>query len=149
MKVLIVYDSTHGNTGEIAGAIGKALPGDVKVVRPGEVNYAELGSIDLLVVGSPTLGGRPTPAVQEFLNKIPRDALKEVNAASFDTRFSAKWVKIFGYASDKIAASLKTKGVKAFLSTEGFFLKRKEGPLDPGEPERAADWAKRLVGSKS
>jgi len=70
MKVLIVYDSVYGNTGKIAKAIGDAITGEVKVLRVGEVNSSELKTFGLLIVGSPTHGGRPTPAIQDFLNKI-------------------------------------------------------------------------------
>ena len=67
MKVLIVYDSVYGNTEKIARAIGGAITGDVKVLRAGEVNRAELEPIDLLIVGSPTQGFRPTMPVQSFI----------------------------------------------------------------------------------
>ena len=67
MKVLIVYDSAYGNTEKVARAIGGVITGEVKVLRPGEVNPSELQSLDLLIVGSPTQGGRPTPAIQDFL----------------------------------------------------------------------------------
>jgi len=148
MKALIVYDSAYGNTEKIARAIGGAITGEVKVLRPGEVNPSDLQSVDLLIVGSPTQGGRPTPAIQDFLNKIPEPAIKGVNVAAFDTRFSTKLVGIFGYAAGKIANSLKRKGGTLILSPEPFFVKGKEGPLKEGELERAADWAKRIVESK-
>jgi len=115
-KALIVYDSIYGNTEKIARAIAGALTpsGEVKVLRPGEVNPSELESVDLLVVGSPTQGGRATPAIQEFLSKIPSNALKNVSVASFDTRFSTRLVGIFGYAAGKIADSLKKRAVLSF-----------------------------------
>jgi flavodoxin len=58
MKALIVYDSLYGNTEQIAKAIGGGMGGEVKVVRVGEANPAELGSYDLLIVGSATQVGR-------------------------------------------------------------------------------------------
>ncbi len=93
MKALIIYDSVYGNTEKIARAIAGAITpfGEVKVLRAGEASPSDLGSIDLLIVGSPTQGGKPTPAIQEFLNKIPANALRNINVASFDTR-----VKMFG-----------------------------------------------------
>jgi len=40
MKTLIVYDSVYGNTEKIARAIAAAIApsGEVKVLRPGELN---------------------------------------------------------------------------------------------------------------
>jgi flavodoxin I len=147
MKALIVYDSVYGNTEKIARAIAGALApsGEVKVLRAGEVNPSELVSLDLLIVGSPTQGGRPTKAILDFLNKLPEPAVKGVNVAAFDTRFTTKLVAIFGYAAGKIAGSLKTKGGALILPPEAFFVKSKEGPLKEGELERAAGWAKRIV----
>ena len=138
MKTLIVYDSVYGNTEKIAQAIGSAIAGEVKVVRVSEANSAKLKTINLLIVGSPTHGGRPTPAIQDFLNKISKPAIRDVNVAAFDTRLSMRLVGIFGYAAERIADSLKRNGGNPIASPEGFFVKGKEGPLKEGELERAA-----------
>ena len=106
MKALVVYDSVYGNTEQIARAIGGAISGDVKVVSVNEVNPSDLESIDLLVVGAPTYGGRPTPPAQEFLKGISGTAIKGVKVVAFDTRVTAKWVVIFTFAAGKIARSL-------------------------------------------
>lgn len=148
MKTLIVYDSAHGNTEKIAKSIGDAITGDVKVLRSGEVNPSELESIDLLIIGSPTYGGRPTPAIKDFFNKVSETSIKGINVAAFDTRLSARWVRIFGYAAGKIAGHLKRKGGILVSSPEGFFVKGTKGPLKEGELERAASWAKEIVKSK-
>ena len=150
MKALIVYDSLHGNTEKIARAIaaGLAPSGDVKVLRAGEANISELESIDLLIVGSPTQGGRPTPAIQDFLNRVSEPAIKGISVAAFDTRISTRWVGIFGYAAGKIAGSLKAKGGTLILSPEGFFVKGTEGPLKEGELDRAASWAREILQNK-
>ena len=144
MKALVVFDSTYGNTEKIARAIGAALTGDVKVQKAGDVNAAELASYDLLVIGSPTYGGRPMPTVVDFLGKIPDDAVKGKNVAAFDTRIPTKFAKLFGYAADRIAKSLKDKGANLMVPAEGFFVNGKSGPLKDGEEQRAANWAKGL-----
>jgi len=150
MKALVVYDSVYGNTEKIARAIADALApsGEVKVLRAGEASPTDLKSIDLLIVGSPTQGGRATKAIQDFLNKLPDSAVKGIGVAAFDTRFSTKLVAIFGYGAGKIADSLKKKGATLVLPPEPFFVKGREGPLKEGELERAAGWAKRILESK-
>ncbi len=158
MKALIVYDSVYGNTEKIARAIAGAItPSDgVKVLRAGEANPLELAPIDLLIVGSPTHGGRPTPAIQEFLSRIPANALKNVGVTSFDTRFQAKdkgvgiriLVGVIGYAAGRIANTLKGKGGYLAAPPEGFIVEGNEGPLKQGELERAAGWAKGILESK-
>ena len=150
MKVLVVYDSLYGNTEKVAQAIAGALvsSGEVKVLRPGEVSPSELQSVDFLIIGSPTQGGRPTKAIQEFLNKLPESAVKGVSVATFDTRFTTKLVAIFGYGAGKIADSLRKKGGNLMVTPEPFFVKGREGPLKEGEVERAAVWAKRILEGK-
>ncbi len=148
MKVLIVYDSVYGNTEKIAKAIGDAITGEVKVFRVGEVNSSELKTFDLLLVGSPTQGGRPTQAIQDFLNKAPVSTFQGTNVAAFDTRISTRLVRIFGYAAGRIAGSLKRKGGTLIVPPEGFFVKGTKGPLKEGEVEHAASWAKEIVKSK-
>jgi len=149
MKALIVYDSAYGNTEKVAKTIGGAITGEVKVLRVGEVNPEELKTFDLLIVGSPTQGGRPTRAIQDFLNKVPAAALNGINVAAFDTRLSTRLVGIFGYAAGRIASSLKRNGGTLLVSPEGFFVKGTQGPLKEGELERAANWAKGILGSEN
>jgi len=147
MKTLVVYDSLYGNTEKIAQAIGAALTGEVKVLRVGEVDPSELKALDLLIVGSPTHGGRPSPAMREFLDKVQKPALEGTNVAAFDTRLSTRWVGIFGYAAGRIAKSLKEKGGNLLLSPEAFYVEGTEGPLKEGEVERAAAWAREIFES--
>ena len=148
MKALIVYDSVYGNTEKIARAIAEAITqsNEDKVIQAGEANPSELASIDLLIVGSPTHAGRPTPAIQDLLNKVPK--LQGINIAAFDTRITTKLVRVFGYAAGRIAGNLKRKGGTLIVSPEGFFVTGNKGPLKEGELERAAGWAKGILESK-
>jgi flavodoxin len=143
MKVFVVYDSIHGNTEKIARTVGAAITGDVHVVRVEQAKPSDLNSVDLLIIGSPTEAGRPTRAVRDFVSSMPASA-GGGSVAAFDTRFSARWVRVFGYAADRIAATLKGKGWTAAARAEGFFVTGKEGPLKEGELERAAKWARTI-----
>jgi flavodoxin I len=101
MKALVIYDSVYGNTEKIARAIAEAITpsGEVKVLPASEANSSELASIDFLIVGSPTYGGRPTPAIQDLLNKVTQPSLNGIKVAAFDTRMTTKLVRLFGYAA--------------------------------------------------
>jgi len=149
MKALIVYDSVYGNTEKIARTVAEAITpsAEVKVLQAGEANPSELESTDLLIVGSPTHAGRPTPPIQEFLNKVPKLS-QGINVAAFDTRSQTKLVRVFGYAAGRIANNLKKKGGNLIASPEGFFVTSTKGPLKEGELERAAGWAKGMLESK-
>ena len=143
VKVLVVYDSVYGNTEKIAKAIGGAITGEVKVLQTREVNPSELKTLDLLIVGAPTHAGRASPAVKDFLSQV--SDINGVQVTAFDTRLTARWVRIFGYAAGRIAKDLEKKGGKLIVSPEGFFVKSKEGPLKEGELERATSWAKEIL----
>ena len=156
MKTVVVYDSVFGNTEKIARAIGAALgPGeDVPVIKVGDVSLAELAGVSLLIVGSPTRGFQPTPALTDFLKSIPPGNLKDVKAAAFDTRIPNETinspilralVRFGGYAADPIAKALGQKGATLVAPPEGFLVKDREGPLEDGEIERAAGWARRIL----
>jgi len=145
MKTMLIYDSVYGNTESIAKAIGDAVPGGAQVRKVGTADSHGLGEIGLLIIGSPTHGGRPTPAMQSFLDGIQGGALKGVKVATFDTRFASRMTKIFGYAAPRAASTLQSKGGVLAVPPEGFIVRRKDGPLKEGELERAAAWAKGLA----
>ncbi|HEY95234.1 MAG TPA: flavodoxin family protein [Dehalococcoidia bacterium] len=145
MKTLVIYDSVYGNTEEIAKSMGEAIGSEAKVVKAENAGPANLTSIELLIVGSPTYGGRPTPKMKEFLDNIRAVTLKDVKIAAFDTRFPATWVKIFGFAAGKIEKRLKSQGGTSVIKPEGFYVSRTKGPLVEGEYERAAKWAQDIM----
>jgi len=157
MKAMVVYDSVFGNTGQVAQAIGEGLgsPEEVKVLQVGDVQPEQFAGLTLLVVGSPTRQFSPTGATTSLLKSIPKDGLKGVKVAAFDTRFAeseiekvrilAFFVKIFGYAAKPIADRLQKKGGELAVPPEGFYVTDTEGPLFEGELERAVDWAKQIL----
>ena len=159
MKAMVVYDSVFGNTGQVAQAIGEALDpsGEVEVRRVADVQPGQLAGLTLLVVGSPTRQFSPTGATTNLLKSIPKDGLKGVKVAAFDTRFTVEeiekvrilafLVRIFGYAAEPIANRLEKKGGHLAAAPEGFYVSDTEGPLLEGELERAADWAQEIAAS--
>lgn len=156
MKILIAYDSVFGNTREIAVAIHRALSDkhQADILSVNEVNPQKAASADFLIVGSPTRGFRPTPAISRFLKSIPKAELSGKPVAAFDTRIKLDdinskalrfMVKKGGYAAKPIAAQLIKKGGVQMADPEGFYVKGEEGPLYEGETDRAMRWAKELL----
>ena len=78
MKVVIIYDSTFGNTESIAMAIRDGIgPGHtVNLLRAAAASADDLNGADLLLIGSPTHGGRSTEPVKVFLDNLPAGRLK-------------------------------------------------------------------------
>jgi len=141
MKALVLFDSQFGNTKIIAQIIAKELGKNVKAVSVSGFNIKSLKETNLLVVGSPIHGWRPSEKMVEFLAKLEKGQLEGVQAAAFDTR-----VKVFfhGDASKKIAKKLKQAGASIIVNPEVFFVEGTNGPLLKGEIEKARVWAKSI-----
>lgn len=149
MKALIVYDSVFGNTEKIAQAIGRAFQENAEVFKVNEVKKERIEGINLLIVGSPTYGGRPTQVMQNFLDEISSLRIDGVRITAFDTRITLKFANIFGFAAPKIAEALLKIGGDLVVPAEGFYVKGKEGPLKDGEMVRATNWAKEIIAKLS
>jgi len=156
MKALVIYDSVFGNTEKVARAIAEGLGSraSVELLRPDQVAAEQLAGIDLLVVGSPTRGFRPTEAITGLLNRTGSKTLTGVKVAAFDTRLKADElksaglrfiVKTGGYAAKRIANQLKKAGGHLIVPPEGFYVEDTEGPLKAGEIERASGWAASIL----
>lgn len=156
MSVLIVYDSIFGNTAAIARAIadGLASAHNLRLVACAPGVTPDLEDTELLIVGSPTRGFRPTPNIQECLARLDADRLAGLRAAAFDTRVDIetihpaplRWVvSAGGYAADVLARQMRERGCIMAGPPEGFVVTGTEGPLKDGEAERARDWARGLA----
>ena len=153
MKTMVIYDSVFGNTEKIAQTIAMAL--GTQAISVSQVDGAQLRGLDLLVVGSPTRGFRPTEGIRKLINSMPKKHLAGVRIAAFDTRIvletiDSKAMRFFvdkgGYAANTIAKTLEKKGGQLAAPQEGFFVTGEQGPLKEGELERATAWARTLVG---
>lgn len=167
MSTMVIYESVYGNTRAIAEAIAEGLGGaDVIAVHeaPGRPE-----GIDLLVVGGPThLHGLATArSRQAGVDAMKEDGAGHVEpgateepglrawlaalsdghgakAATFDTRLDrSPWLT--GVASRGIARRLRHRGYE-IVDRESFLVEESEGPLAPGELERAREWGRTLAG---
>ncbi|SRR6266487_1048234 len=143
MNTVVVYDSQYGNTERIAQTIADTLHafGQVQAVRVDPAHPVSFQGVDLLIMGCPTQGFRPTLAMQSFLGTVPFQSLSGLTVACFDTRFRGVLWK--SSAAPRMARQLRTMGVEPLVPPESFFVRamKKEGPLLAGEMERAASWA--------
>jgi flavodoxin len=143
MNTLIVYDSQYGNTERIAQTIADTLRafGQAQAVRADPAHLISFQGVDLLIMGSPTQGFRPTSAMQSFLGSVSSQQLRGLAVACFDTRVRGfLWKRS---AAPHMVRLLRTKGVEPLVPPESFFVEamKKEGPLEASEVERATRWA--------
>ena len=89
MNTFIVYDSQFGNTERIAQAIADTLRafGQAQAVHVDPAHPVSFQRVNLLILGCPTQGMRPTLAMQSFLGNVSSQRLSGLAVACFDTRF--------------------------------------------------------------
>lgn len=136
MKALVLYDSNFGSTKLIAETIASEL--NASVMSVDRIKNDDLRNIDLLVVGSPIIGWRPTEKMQQCLGTLDNQLLKNIKVTTFDTR-----VKLFihGDAMQQMLKSLAKKGAIVITKPQAFYVKGKEGILLDGEVNNAKNWA--------
>lgn len=159
MNVLVIYDSTYGNTEKVAHAMAEGTPhgATVKVMQLGQVKSEDIRQADIVIMGSPTHGGRPTPELQAHIQGLPTSALSGKSVAAFDTRFEMHeqalplqlLMRLIGFAAPRIARDMKAKGGNPVVQPEGFIVEGKDGPLRKGELARATTWIEQVIAASS
>lgn len=152
MRALVVYDTSYGNTTKIAEAIRAGLGGDAKAREVETLDIESHARFDLYVVGSPTQGGRATPSIRTWLERIPGDVVRGARFAAFDTRLPPSGLlgmamRMIGHAAPRISHALRSRGAIEVAPSEGFVVVGKAGPLAEHEEERALAWGRSLARS--
>ena len=146
MKTLVIYGSQFGNTEILANTVAATFKpfGKAEAVRVSSVLSDKLADQDLLIFASPTVAWRELPDMQVFLDTIDPKAVIGKKIMLFETVMHLpKFIK--GSAVKSMLAILASLGAGAPVSTESFFVVGREGPLQKGEVERAAAWARSIV----
>ncbi len=89
MKVLIVFDTKHGNTKKVAELIADGINSvegnETKVVNVKDLDLSEDTTYNLILIGSPNHAKRHTGKIKKFINNLPNSSLKFNSFAVFDT----------------------------------------------------------------
>lgn len=166
MKVLVVYESMWGNTGQIARAVahgaeeGLAGDGGVELLDVVQRAPTELGGVDLIVVGGPTHAfsmsrpstrqdattkgapaGHESRGIREWLAGLPES---DAAVATFDTKV-AKVRRLPGSAAKKAAKEVRRHHLGRVVDEQSFYVDDMAGPLIDGELQRAEGWGRELV----
>ena len=163
MRALVIVESSAGNTRAVAEAIaeGLASSADVQVQEVDDGPPELPADLDLLVVGGPTQTVGPSRAgarasggtgreplasggrgVPEWLDGL-RPVRAGVSAAAFHTRINSS--KVPGSAARAARRRLARLEFEIVAPPESFFVTGREGPLAPGELDRASSWGRGLA----
>lgn len=141
MKTIVIYDSVFGNTKQIAESIASHLGENTKIQSIDQLSVEDWQDSELLIIGSPINGWRPTEKIKKWLSSLSNQSLMGKKVASFDTR-----VKLFihGDAANQISKELQKAGAKTIVDPQAFFVAGSKGPLLPGEIDKAKLWAQSI-----
>lgn len=150
MSILVIFDSNSDTTvpssttalstttESIAEAVAVELGEGTRAVPVAGLGPDSLTGVELLVVGGPVAGWRPTPRLQAFLAQLRPGTLRGVRAAAFDTRVRRS---LHRDTAGRISRALEKAGAHVVAPPTGFIVEGRGGPLAPGEVTRAAAWA--------
>jgi flavodoxin len=145
MRGFVIYESAYGNTELVACTISKNLEkyGTMTVLHAPDARSKDIYDSDIIIIGSPTQLHKASPTINEWLDGLAWDALKNYPVATFDTRYQMPaWRS--GSAAQLIAKRIQKLGAVLLVDPESFFVTRKEGNLLPGELERVSEWVDNL-----
>ncbi len=160
MRALLIVESCFGNTKTIAEAIAAGMEesgAQVQIARVDTAAQDVLATIDLLILGAPTHNrGLSTTAtrrkaaaagavhsqtgMREWLDGVVL-AAPDPMVAAFDTGSGRG--RLSGSAATSIARLLARRGISC--RTKAFVVGGVQGPLAPGEIEKAKDWGRTLI----
>ncbi len=162
MRALVVYESMFGNTEKVARQVADGLSayGQVEVYEVSAAPPHPDELLDLVVVGGPTHAfslsrastredahrqgatGGVAVGLREWMEGLDNGA-HHPRLAAFDTRVT-KVRLIPGSAARKASRIADHLGYALAEPPESFFVEDTDGPLSPGELERARAWGARI-----
>ena len=148
MKGIVVYDSSHGNTKQIAETIAETLKEsglEVDNIYVKDVKKLNTKDYDFIVLGSPTRFGTMSFAVKGFLGKVKSKEWMNKPFAAFDTELRENIEKKEGSAAEKIAEKLREKQMNQMLPVLKAVVLGTKGPLQEGEIERTKEYGRTLT----
>ena len=167
MTVLVVYESMFGDAQQIAEAIAAGISESrpVTCLEVGKAPDTVTPDTTLVVAGSPNHAfGLPRPqsrsdaaerteaslvspgrGLREWLDVVSAEV--PTRAATFDTRMDhPKALTRMDHAARASAKRLKKAGFQIVTDSQHFLVSDVQGPLLPGELDRAQQWGGLLAG---
>lgn len=153
MKGIIIYDTSFGNTKEIAKTIQETLKEkeiEADFYKVNEVKKLSAMEYDFIIIGSPTKFGTMSFAIKFFLGKIKGEEWLNKPFAAFDTENPENIEKARAEnkewsAAEKIAQKLKEKNMNQMLPVHKALVLGQKGPLVEGEIDRTKNFARELA----
>ena len=110
MKVLIVFDTKHGNTQQVADLIADGINSvegnETEVVNVKDFELSENKTYDLILIGSPNHVGSHVKSIKKFIKNLSSVSVKASSFAAFDTYMSKDFEKAVKKMEKQISENL-------------------------------------------
>jgi flavodoxin len=147
MRVLIVFDTKHGNTQKVAELIGdgiNAVEGnETEVVNVKGFAINEDKTYDLILIGSPNHIGSHTKSIKKFISNLSSTTVKVNSFAVFDTYMG----KDFEKAAKKMEKQINEKFPNSTMALPGLSIKvgGMKGPIVEEDLSKCKDYGIKLA----
>ena len=110
MKVLIVFETKHGNTQKVAELIADGINSvegnETEVVNVKDFNLSGEMTYDLILIGSPNHVGTYTKSIKKFVKNISGSTINVNSFAAFDTYMKGDFEKAVKKMEKQISENL-------------------------------------------
>ena len=147
-RVLIVFDTTYGNTEklgrEIATGIEETGAVECKVIDIKEVKSEDISGYDGVLFGGPIHAFRATRGIKGAVKEAVKKGLDGKLVSTFDTYQAPGHI---GRAAKQIEEMVADKAPGAKILSPGCtaLVVDRKGPLDAAEPAKARDFGKKFA----
>ena len=147
-KVLVIFDSTYGNTEKLARIIADGITetgkAECTIIGIGEVNSQDFSAFDGVLLGGPIHMFRAARGLRGAVKNAIKNGLDGKLVGAFET-YQAP-----GHASRAVKfveEEVAKKAPEATLFTPGFLalVDGRKGPLNAAIPEKAKEFGKRFA----
>ena len=150
MKILILYDSKFGNTKRVAETIQTTLQAanhDVKIVFAPEVTKdpAEEGTVDLLLVASPTHHGSASEPIKKAVGLLQAGNWQGVATIALSTDYREAIATEEKSAVHWIEQTMAKKGARLIDLLFRIPVEAMQGPIDDQKIAQAAEEINELL----
>jgi flavodoxin len=146
-KIIVVYESKHGNTKLVAESIIVGI-GEIEGIEAvlselKEVDLNNIADYDAILVGSPNHFGGPTRSIKKFIDKLGKLNLKGKMFAVFDTYLGTDFEKAVKKMEKRI--NEKVSGSKQLAPGLSIKVQGMKGPISEGELPKCKEFGNKIA----
>ena len=147
MKVLIVFDTKHGNTLQVADLIADGINSvegnETEVVNVKDFDLSGDKTYDLILIGSPNHVGSHVKSIKKFIKNLSSANVKASSFAAFDTYMS----KDFEKAVKKMEKQIRENLPNSTMALPGLSIKvgGMKGPIVEEDLSKCKEYGIKLA----